>query len=209
MTFTIYHSCVARPVMRMLLEDYGDVCRQGALWTPSKFTPIDVPWVLDNGAYSEYKSDRGWDRDGWFKVLSKAKRFVNQGKVPEPEFVVVPDYVGSADISYERSEEHRRYIPDKWEAFLAVQDGMDVDEALDVADSLDCSGIFVGGSIKWKHQMMNQFIERADKCHVARPSGLNGIRMAMGMGADSVDTSTIVCNENWHYFDHLGGSSLL
>lgn len=151
----------------------------------------DNPYIVDNGAFAAFKNDEEWDSDEFVEMLEWTK-----DNIREPEWVVVPDVVGETQATYERSREwvdeidHATYQP--------VQDGMDIDMAIDFTLETGSEGVFIGGSKEWKKRTAKDWIDIAHdnnlKAHVARPWDLLA---AYRMGADSCDTTTVVAWGSW------------
>lgn len=168
----------------------------GFCWTPYKMTPLDEPYILDNGAYHAYVNNVPWTGDGFVRRL---------GELPEmpraPDFVVLPDVVAAPGATIERSRKWAQII--EHPTAMAVQDGHAPEEIIDVADELGAVGLFVGGTARWKRANAETFVEAAHdhglRCHVARPNDLN---WAKEIGADSADTTTVVTG-SWHHLDKL------
>ena len=210
---TIYHGMPSRPRYRHISTKYSDVARHGAMWTPDKLTPTAAPWALDNGAYVAWTHDEKWSAQAWINTIRRADRLIAEERMPRPDFAVLPDKVGDARETYRRSEAYRRTVPSEWDAYLAVQDGMQPARAARFADDLLCDGLFVGGTAEWKRRHAEEFVreahERGLDCHIARPSLPDGLLWARRIGADSVDTTSIVRSQTYHHLDTLRTQSQL
>lgn len=210
---TIYHGMPSRPRFRRISTQYADVARHGAMWTPDKLTPTAAPWALDNGAFVAWQNDEEWSAQAWIDTIRRAERLINEERMPRPDFAVLPDVVGDARETYRRSEAYRRAVPREWEAYLAVQDGMEPGRAVRFADDLLCDGVFVGGTIEWKRRHAKEFVREAHAreldCHIARPSMPDGLLWARDIGADSVDLTTVVRNQSYHHLDALRSQAQL
>lgn len=165
-----------------------------ASWRNPKKWPY---FAIDNGCYSAYVRSQKWHGISWcpstfLRLCSKAKHLDLA-----PDFVVVPDIVAGGRLSLDFS---RTWVPilkalyPQFPLYLAVQDGMslaDVSECLD-----DISGIFVGGSMKWKLRTMAVWTEFAHakglRCHVGRMGPVRRMLWAERIGADSIDSTTWV-----------------
>lgn len=159
--------------------------------------PKNIPYILDNGAWVAYTNGRKWDANGFVKLLEWATT-----NVTPPEWVVAPDVVSDAAGTYRRSEEWIDRIP--FPTYQPVQDGMDIDQAIDFASETGSIGIFVGGSSRWKRRTARHWVDAARDaglgCHIARPWSLTD---AYSMGVDSVDTTSIVGWTNWDKLHRL------
>lgn len=163
----------------------------GAEWSPAKMTPHDWPYIVDNGAFAAFKHDKPWNQDEFLATVSEVEKMPR-----EPDFVVLPDVVASPQATYDRSEIWADWID--YSTAMAVQDGMDPEEAVVFADRIGAETIFVGGTVDWKRRVAEDFVTAAHdhglRCHIGRP---NDLTWAKNTGADSVDTTTIVQDENW------------
>jgi len=171
--------------------------QHGRCWTPYKMTPKNDPYILDNGAFHAYKNGVPWDADGFVGRLSQLP------SMPcGPTFVVLPDVVTNPKRTRERSQQWADIID--YPTAFAVQDGVEPEEAIPFAKRLEAEYIFVGGTAEWKRRNGEAFVESAHdaglKCHVGRP---NNLTWANEMGADSVDTTSIVRDNAWHKLEQL------
>lgn len=169
----------------------------GYCWTPMKMTPHDTPYILDNGAYHCYTEGIPWDATAFVARLNQLASMPR-----DPEFVVLPDVVTNPDLTRERSQQWAGVI-DYTTAF-AVQDGVKPDDAIPFTQRLEAEYVFVGGTAEWKRRHAEAFVEAAHdvglKCHIGRP---NDLMWAQRIGADSVDTTSIVRNGSWHKLEIL------
>jgi len=150
-------------------------------------------WALDNGAYKAYTDGMEFDENRFLKTLYE--------KLPKsemvPDFIVVPDLVGKGQESLTFSLkwiEKLKGLIYNW--YLAVQDGMEIDEIEKVIDKFD--GIFVGGTVKWKVKTGEYWVKLAHKhskpCHIGRVGVFRRIVWAKRIGADSIDSTNFVRN---------------
>jgi len=200
--FTIYHgSCANKPIEKANRIAPG--IRHGHCWTPYKQTPHDNPWFLDNGVYSAWDNDRDWDAAEWEDTVA----WVSDNMPRDPDFVVLPDAVGEPETTLALSRQYADTVPADLTRAFAVQDGMSVDFALNAAEELDCEYLFIGGTKDWKRQCAGDFIAPAHdaglQVHIARPSLPGGIMWARDIGADSVDTTSIVRTPAWHHLERV------
>ncbi|MHC4372292.1 MAG: hypothetical protein ACYSW8_32205 [Planctomycetota bacterium] len=121
------------------------------------------------------------------------------------DFIVVPDIMEAGtkslvfSMNYATSKLHTAR-----NLALVVQDGVrprDVDKC----DLSNFTHIFVGGSVEWKWQTAEMWVEYAHSrgllCHIGRCGTLKRLIHAHEMGADSVDSTSFVRNESWHIID--------
>lgn len=200
--FRIYHGACSQNDIERATEIAPQISH-GHCWTPQKQTPHDNPWFLDNGVYSAWANGRAWDATAWIRTIEECRN-----KMPRPPtFVVLPDAYGDATLTMLRSVWYRDHVPDDWPCALAVQDGMDIKAAVQKATELDCAYLFVGGSPEWKRKTSPEIVERGHSAglyvHIARPSLPDGLMWAHNIGADSVDTTTIVRGPAWHHLKRL------
>jgi len=108
------------------------------------------PVMLDNGAFAAWRDKADLrESDHVEAVVSAARKLV-------PRFIVLPDIVGGGDESLARSRRSAapilRELGNQSGARLlvAVQEGMRIWEAVELAEMLE-GGIFVGGAgMEWK-----------------------------------------------------------
>jgi hypothetical protein len=162
----------------------------GRVWTvgtPKQHRP-DEPWILDNGAYSDFIRDKPFDEDRYMRRLDAAVREVERGNLSKPYINVVPDKVGKGQHSLHFSLEWLERMPRDWPHYLVVQDGMyqegDLKENLDLFD-----GIFLGGTDKFKPTACNW--ERLARRHGLpfHYGTLRKVRAAFRSRATSLDSS--------------------
>lgn len=160
----------------------------------------DVPCALDNGAYSDYAkgNDLPFDEHRFLQTLSECSRHRLR-----LDFIVLPDRVGMGKDSLNFSMRWLERLT--WGRFaLALQDG--ITEG-DVPLRDEITTLFVGGTKKWKWDTAKAWIDFAHRhgksCHIARCGGLNELRKAKEIGADSVDSSSFARNGSWHILDEF------
>jgi hypothetical protein len=159
----------------------------GLLLTPANRNSVasvvatGLPWAMDNGAYS------GFDAVAFRR---KVARFVGQ---PRLLFVCCPDVVGKARETLESFEVWRGEIAARGlPVALVGQDG-----AEDLELPWDCfDAWFVGGSTRWKlsaasADLIGEAKRRGKHCHMGRVNSRRRLRIAGGMGCDSVDGSSL------------------
>jgi hypothetical protein len=174
----------------------GMMVSPGGCTAPQNFSYFAV----DNGAFSSWKNGLDWDGD---KFLSYLSRMLSRGT---PDFVVTPDKVAKGLESLEFSNEWATKLHKQFSGirlFLAVQDGMEVE---DIGKSIVLyDGIFVGGTLEWKYQTAEQWVEfahsRGRPCHIGRVGTWDKIVWAMRIGADSIDSSSWAQNDSWHHIE--------
>lgn len=164
------------------LNEYGF----GEITQRYEVPPRRLPWVLDNGAFADWKAERAFDQVQFRDALAKASLMEHK-----PEFVVVPDRVAggldSLAMSLEWVEECARVAP----PYLVLQDGM---TERDVEPSLDrFAGLFVGGTLPWKLRTGRNWVEFSHRhnklCHIGRVGTVRRVMWARRIGVDSIDSS--------------------
>lgn len=166
----------------------------GMMSTPFNWrTPTeDLFWALDNGAYSVWVNDLSFPAELFLKTLSK---------IPSnnpPDFIVCPDIVAAGIKSLSFSLSWIKRLPNDYEYYLSVQDGMEEKDVLSIIKDFD--GVFVGGTMSWKLRTGKGWCQFAHKnsipCHIARIGTFKRLLFAKNMGADSIDSSTFVQGPN-------------
>jgi hypothetical protein len=172
----------------------------GRMWIDRKPTPYPKePWGFDNGAYRDWRAGRGFDQTSFERRLERAL------EVPAPYLAVVPDIVGGGVSSLKFSNEWVRRLPPKWPWYLAVQDGMAVD---DVESSLGLySGIFLGGTNSFKATAPEWGAlakRRGLPFHYGRAGIPSRILHARFSGADSLDSAGPLWEKKrWRWFTYV------
>lgn len=162
------------------------------------FTPFDYKtnwthrYALDNGAFSSYTQGTNWYGGRLIDVLEE---------LTKPDFVVLPDIVAGGKPSLNESIAWRKVLPDSYNYYCAIQDGMKVTD-MPSAFLDKIGGVFIGGSVNWKMKSIDEWVEFAHKhglkCHVGRIGTLQRLLICQQKGVDSVDSSNFAQNEcNW------------
>lgn len=152
-----------------------------------------ISWALDNGAWNCYTRGVPFDEDRFLKVL---------GRIPpgmEPDFAIIPDLVGGGLASIEMSKGWIPRLPRRWPWYLVVSGGVEVQDVLPLLEAVD--GIFVGMPMDWKIRTGRTWVELAHdhglKCHIGAVGTHRRMIWANRIGADSIDSTTIVQSRNW------------
>lgn len=191
-----YHGNATKPKMKTIRSITTELTH-GVELSPGRLYDIknDESWFFDNGAFTE-----DFNEQVWVESLEKIKRFDN-----EPDFVVLPDDFDNPHGTVRRAY---RYVHEaekrNLDYYFVAQKAMTAGRAVHEALSLDAEGIFVGGSWDWKHRTTEEIVELAHK---------NGLKVHIGMptdyywayltGADSMDSVSIVRNQNWDRLRNL------
>jgi len=149
----------------------------------------DISWILDNGAYHYWIHRKAFDDIAFLNTFDKIDHSVS-----DPDFIIVPDIVTAGYTSLDFSLKWLTRIPDKYNCYLAVQDGMETDVINKHISLFD--GLFVGGSLDWKQKTAENWVDLAHnnglKCHIGKVGTFRRLVWAKNIGADSIDSSTFV-----------------
>jgi len=151
--------------------------------------PIEgLSWALDNGTWSAWKNNTNFDSEKFLSCLDKIP-----SNLP-PDFIVCPDIVAGGIDSLEFSLDWIQDLPQKYEYYLAAQDGMIKSDVIPHLDKF--SGIFVGGTLTWKLRTAGEWTIVAHKnglrSHIGRIGTYKNLCFAKFINADSCDSSTFV-----------------
>lgn len=172
-------------------NDLVKECGFGLVYSPCFILPErnDIPYILDNGAWTAFNQKTEWDEEQFYKAVSI---------YPNYDFVIIPDIVAGGKSSLKRSIEHIDRL--EHPRYLAVQNGIFGGDCLKVVPHID--GIFVGGDMIWKLREAEYWCNFAHKyglkCHIGRVGTKKLYDWAMQCGADSVDGSTPVRHDQIH-----------
>lgn len=157
----------------------------GRMWIDKRPTPWPgEQWGFDNGAFRDWQQGRDFDGEAFLRRLEQAYA------VGRPYLAVVPDLVSQGRRSLEFSLRWLEKLPRDWPWYLAVQDGMTLEDVK--AELPKFAGIFLGGTDRFKHtafwwcQLAHQFDKRF---HYGRAGTPRKIALAREVGADSVDSA--------------------
>lgn len=164
----------------------------GRMFADRAPTPADLeePIGFDNGAFSAWSNGRPFPKD---RFLRRVEQTVERDIVPR--LAVLPDIVAagrrSLDFSLRWQDSGR--LPGAWPWFIAVQDGMAPDHLAGLEGRF--AGVFLGGSddykttaatwCEWSH-------DRGLRFHYARCGTIRKLEASLRIGADSVDTTTLL-----------------
>ena len=134
-----------------------------------------LPYVLDNDAFT--LRDK-WDKRAWFSMLEWAKL-----QKQKPEWVLVPDAVGSRGETLSRWKEYSPYaLKFGWPLAFAVQDGMTPDDV-----PLEADVVFVGGTTEFKWRTVETWAENFNRVHVGRVNSIERLWQCEDLRCESVD----------------------
>jgi len=162
-------------------------------------TAHDWPYFVDNGVYSG-----SFDHDKWVDMLD----LLREKMAHAPDFVVLPDVFNDAA---ETIAKHRRFVDDVIDRELrpapVIQPGMPVAAQVAIADGLNAETIFVGGECRWQRahgaEIVAEAHDRDLRVHIGNPGSVEGLVWAYQTGFDSVDTSSILQNQYFHWLEAL------
>jgi hypothetical protein len=145
--------------------------------------PREIPYAIDNGAWSAYIQKKPFDTDGFTRLVA------THGD--DADFVVIPDKVCEGMRSLEFSLlwlDQLRHLP---RLLLPVQDGMSAADVGAVLRRYPGLGIFLGGSTEWKLRTMYGWgmVAHAIGCsyHIGRVNTRRRIQLCAEAGATSID----------------------
>jgi hypothetical protein len=209
------HNCPIRPMKVYQGNNTGEksvkVCQQQGIGillcagyrNPDRF----AYYAVDNGAFSSWINNRPWDPVKFLKLLDKLETVSRA-----PDFVIVPDKVAAGNESLDFSLAWRDKLPNiGTRYYLAVQDGMSSERVDDVLDSF--GGLFVGGTMDWKLQTAEEWVELAHvhrkPCHIGRIGTWGRIVWAAQIDADSIDSTSWGHNDSWHHIEYAQRQEVL
>ena len=138
----------------------------------------NMPFALDNDAFTAWKDGTTWDEAAWMEMLELAK-FSGL----DPLWVLVPDVVADRNGTLEM---WGKYSPAAksygWPLAFAVQDGM---AAEDVPNGAEI--VFVGGTTFWKWNTLPTWTTNFPRVHVGRVNEARRILTCERLGVESVD----------------------
>lgn len=148
----------------------------------------EIPYILDNGAFNCYRKNKPWDATLFIRRLNQIPQ-----KTHDPDFVILPDVVTDPKSTYRRAREWAEWIDHP--TLYPCQDGVSPERSADIVKELDADGFFIGGTLEWKRDRAEEFVDVAHNngihAHIGRPGD---IKWAENIGTDSVDTTTYVRN---------------
>jgi len=171
----------------------------GACWTPQKMTPHEWPYFIDNGAFGG-----DFEASEWLDLLDTV-----DDKMPyQPDFVVLPDQYNDAEGTILRHREFVTEVLDRgFEAAPVIQPGMPVSSQIAIAEGVGADTVFVGGECRWQRAHGSEIVDEAHsrdiKVHIGNPGSADGLVWAYRTGFDSVDTSSILQNQYFHWLEQL------
>jgi hypothetical protein len=145
--------------------------------------PRRHPYFYDNGAFKDWQAGLPFDEAQFMADVADIA-----GSGTRPDFIVLPDLVARGAESLKESIRWMPLLSGIAPLYLAVQDGM---EPHDIA-AVEVAGLFVGGTKQWKIATGKTWVDTAHArgipCHIGRCGGVDRIRWAQRIGADSLDS---------------------
>lgn len=212
----IYFACPSGLRRDKIINNYGS--KLGACLTRdtvNHITARKMHWFYDNGAYGDWKNNRVFDTEKFINEMFRIESEIRFGKeltndvdfsllkkgqakgyrLVEPDFVVIPDLPARGNQSLFFSRNWIDYLERRfpfYNYYLAVQDDMSFELVENDLKEKMYSGLFVGGTKKWKYETSEQWVELAHKydikCHIGGIGTPKDIRWSNMIGADSVDS---------------------
>lgn len=145
------------------------------------------PWGFDNGAFRDWKNGKPFDEDAFLRRLDMAYG------IGCPYLAVVPDIVAGGERSLEFSLRWLDKLPPDWPWYLAVQDGMKLDQVEQVIQHF--AGIFLGGSNRFKATAWywKQLAHKhGKKFHYARAGTPRKLEIVKEIKPDSLDSAFLL-----------------
>ena len=198
----VYHGH-ASPADLESCRQATDTVTHGIEWSDARRMPIrDEPYILDNGAYAAATNGEPWDKQQWYNLLTKA-----HDQPRDPDFVVLPDVYGDVERTQTR---HKRFVEivrsHGYEYYAVAQPGSEPAQQVEFTESINASGIFMGGPEEWKRSEAVRFRDLTHQyglqLHIGQPGN---IRWAKDVGFDSCDTTSIVVNDAYDRLRELDG----
>jgi hypothetical protein len=160
----------------------------GRMFVVAKPTPFEgEPWGFDNGAFGAFCHGKNFPEFEFIKRVEQAQSL----EVPAPYLAVVPDIVAAGRKSLQFSVTWRNDLQQvAWPWYLAVQDGITVDDVRPLLDRFD--GLFLGGTDRFKstaYRWARLAHEAGLKFHYGRASTPGKLGSAFRSGADSCDSA--------------------
>ncbi|WP_152184408.1 hypothetical protein [Sulfurimonas indica] len=192
----IYFACPTGQRRDNIVKDYGD--KFGACLTRDIFNNVtakQMPWFFDNGAFSDWKTKKLFDFEKFTKRLLEIEGKVRFKILPDPDFVVIPDIVTKGNRSLVYSNAWMEYLNHNFPYFkyyLAVQDGMSIEDVENYIRERMYDGLFLGGTKSWKYENGEKWVQLAHKyglpIHCGGVGTRKNILWAKMAGFDSCDS---------------------
>ncbi len=174
----------------------------GRMWVARSrriYTYKGEPWGFDNGAYRDWVHGRPFDEGAYADRLARALAH------PCPYLAVLPDLVAGGLASLHRSAAWLPRVTPSWPWYLAVQDGVQPDDARSFAPFI--AGVFLGGSNAYKataQAWRAWTLEHGLRFHFGRAGTPSKVAFALECAADSLDSAfPLWTMRRWRAFERL------
>lgn len=142
-------------------------------------------WAFDNGAFGAWLRGSSFPESEFLRRLDASLTVTS-----DPYLAVVPDIVAGGARSLDFSLSWLERLPRDWPWYLAIQDGMTIEQVGDVIHMF--SGAFLGGSDRFKATAYRWRIlahSCGKKFHYGRAGTRRKLLSAWRVGSDSCDSS--------------------
>ena len=158
------------------------------------YSPRELDYALDNGAWPAFKNGLPWDAIKFCKLWDWAATLPRK-----PRWGVVPDVVTDREATIRQWRDWAPKLRNLygWPLAFAVQDGMTHQDV-----PADADVVFVGGSTAWKRRTMADWCARFPRVHIARMNTERWLWQCQALGAESVDGT------GWFYDNRRQGQGL-
>ena len=170
--------------------------------SPSKdLASNDIHCALDNGAFTCYRKGYPFQEDVFIDTLKKCYKLNIK-----LDFIVCPDIIAGGKESLLFSIEWAKRLRTTPNLALVLQDGMEEID-LDRHRLRYFSYLFIGGTVDWKWQTAEQWVNFArrnnKKIHIGQSGKLEFLRRAEGLRVDSVDSTSFTVNNSFHIVEEF------
>lgn len=149
--------------------------------------------LLDNGAFPAWCAGVELSFEEQIKSVVQAARFVDQQRLLDG--IIAPDIVGAGEKSWKRTMRSLKFL-EGYKLLLPVQEGVNIEQAIDVCRQRSC-GLFIGGkSFAFKLKAAQQINGRV-YTHAGRISK-DGWLHTFSSLVDAVDSTTWVRSQHWN-----------
>jgi len=156
--------------------------------------------AMDNGAFGCYQKGYPFQADLFRDNIKHCHKL----GIPL-DFIACPDVVAggkrSLDFSYSWARDELQTAPN---LALVIQDGF-AERYVKPYMLEYFTYLFIGGTVEWKWENAERWVEFGHKegkrVHIGQCGQLKYLLRAYNMGADSVDSTSMVRNKSWHIID--------
>jgi len=212
-------NAVGKKLDKIKKYELGIMISSSPVFKPSKDFS-QVPCALDNGAFPAWKKGYPFPEKVFLDMLDKCYKLGIK-----LDFIVCPDIVGGGRRSLEFSLDwaggklkgtpHLALVVQNdavtQESPLQVKQDM-TPEMLAQYDLSAFSHLFIGGSVEWKWQTADSWVQYAHKigkkCHIGQVGQLKYLKFSDHIKVDSVDSTSIARNESWSIIQEYRGKLL-